>query len=182
MKSIANNTAVKTNAANTKAKLAAARAEFEARKAQEQAVAEAAAPQAFAPEAEEARRMEAVSSAVNTIMGEFNMPSWSRVITGVVLGILVAGGFGWLFGHVLAALIIGAITMTGSLFIGQIIYWLGLIYAMFKGGKVAAKVSGYVINGGIDTTMNKVKGWFAAKPIVQQAQQFTGAFTKPAAA
>lgn len=78
------------------------------------------------------------------------VPSWKRVLTACIAGIAMAFGVGWLAGHLLTWLSVGAFLFTASSFLFYAIWALGLIAAMYYGGRFAARVTGAVLTGEVD--------------------------------
>lgn len=171
-------------------RLAQARAEFNARQAEK---AQAAAPTAQ-PEVEDmpafSAEQEATMAAAQNLFATFRMPSITRLLCGIVFGLAVATGVGVIMGYAISALMIGAMAMTGSAFLANAIYIVGMIYTAYKGMRVTLKAAGYVVSGNVDKTFGGVTGtigsWFKRQPqviqVVQAAAPVTnGAFT-PASA
>lgn len=154
----------------------------EKRKANAQAKAEAAKPAQpevqeatpFDPKAEARKRMDAMASAVDAILADFEAPSWKRMIAAGVIGLVCACGAGWMIGTLTGMLIVSAVALTGMAWLGWVIYALGVLIAAYVGAKVAGAVGGYIVRGDIDKTIGNVKdrfvGLFTSKPVI------TGAF------
>lgn len=179
--------AAATRAANEAAKkaeqLKAARAEHRElkRKQKEAAAAHAASVQ---PQTEHVN--------VEDLFAGVALPSWKRVVVGLVLGLAASCTVGYGIGMLMAYALAGIATLTasaGMAFVLSVLVWALGLYAGWKlsgyiGGKVFASV---VLPDGLasksyDSVANaanevkaKVGDWFKSKPIVQQAQAFTGA-------
>jgi hypothetical protein len=161
---------VNTKVASANERLTQARAEFEARK-QAKAAAPTAQPAADESVPFTAEQQETMAAAEN-LFSTLKLPSMSRLICGVIFGIALAAGFGILMGYVVSALMIGAMAMTGSAFIANCIYVLGMIYAFIKGAKISVRGAAYIISGNVDKTFggvtSTVGSWFKRQPQVIQ--------------
>lgn len=128
-------------------------------------------------------------------LGDFEIPSWKRVLVGFILGVASAGAVGYGIGMVAAYCIAGIMMLTTSAGIAlfmSFLVWLLAIYASWKiggyvGGKVfasvvlpdglASRAAASVSNAASDAK-SAVAGWFTSKPAVAQ---FTGAHKVAAA-
>lgn len=156
------------------AELARLRAEKKAKAAaQATTLVEEAKP--FDAQAEDAQRRSRIESTIADLMGQFELPSWKRVVLGAMTGILLAYGAGWLIGTCIGALIVSAVAFTGVAWIGWVIMMLGIVIAAITGGRIGSSAFGYITDRRIDDDImslkNKVTGWFRT-PIITQ---FTGA-------
>lgn len=131
----------------------------------------------FDPAAEDAARRAKIDSAWATLMEGFEVPSWKRSITGLVLGIAAAAGTGYLTGLVAGMLIVGAVALTGMAWLGWVIGALAMVLGAWLGGRVGSAVFGYIADKKIDDHFGSVKAkatsWFRKPEIVQ----FSGAHT-----
>lgn len=129
----------------------------------------------FDPAAEDAARFEKINAAWATLMEGFEVPSWKRTLTGVVLAMAAAFGTGYLIGTVAGMLIVGAVALTGMAWIGWVIMALSLVLGAWAGGRVATAVFGYIADKKIDSHFDGVKSlatrWFR-KPVIAE---FSGA-------
>lgn len=125
----------------------------------------------FTPEQEEAARHARVMAAAEAFLGEFQLPSWKRVVCGVVLGGLLAFGTGYVIGTIAAVVIAGVVALTGLAWLGWVIYALALVISMWAGAKVGMSGFNYVASFKVDdhasALKNKVLGLFKSKPVVE---------------
>lgn len=96
------------------------------------------------------------------LFGAYNVPSQKRVLCGFVACAIVGAGIGYVGGILLEAIVAGAVLLTGSAFLGLLIYCIGvalMIYASFKAG---AHTMVYVSSGKVDehvgAAVAKVRG------------------------
>lgn len=101
----------------------------------------------------------------------FSQPtvSWKRMLTAWVVGLTVAVGIGHL-GSVLAAyLTVGAVLVSGSAFIGMLVYCLGIIGTMYLSFKVSVFAHMKIIDKSVDAAFisarDSVRGWFGSSAI-----------------
>lgn len=130
-------------------------------------------------------------------LGDFEIPSWKRVLIGFVLGVASAGAVGYGIGMVAAYCIAGIMMLTTSAGIAlfmSFLVWLLAIYASWKvGGYVAGKVfSSVVMPDGLASrsfesvsnaasgAKSTVSGWFTSSKDKVQAK-FSGAHKVAAA-
>lgn len=185
--------AAATRAANAEAakqaQLKAARAEVRARRKAER---DAAAAHAQAHQPEAASNIEALFAE------EVQLPSWKRVVVGLVLGLVAAGGVGYGIGMIMAYCLAGIATLTAGAamtFVLSALVWIIGVYSAWKiggwvGGKVFASVvlpeglasrSFASIAGAITGAKDRASNALNT-PLKQHADNFTGAFVKPQAA
>lgn len=129
----------------------------------------------FNAETEDAERFAKISSAFETLMEGFQVPSWKRAVTGLIVGMLAAAGTGYLIGSLAGLLIVSAVAVTSMAWIGWVLMILSIALGAWAGGKVGASVFGYIVDQRIDEHYNaakaKVSSWFRAPAITQ----FSGA-------
>lgn len=176
-------------AAAKEAQLKQARAEVRARRKAER---DAAAAHAQAHQPEAASNIEALFT------DEVQLPSWKRVVVGLVLGLVAAGGVGYGIGMIMAYCLAGIATLTAGAamtFVLSALVWIIGIYASWKiggwvGGKVFASVvlpeglasrSFASLAGAVTGAKDRVSGALNV-PLKQHAADFTGAYVKPRAA
>lgn len=171
--------------------LKAAREVADAKKiSDEQAAAQLAAAEASRPKP-------AAATFEELGLGDFEIPSWKRVLVGFILGVASAGAVGYGIGMVAAYCIAGIMMLTTSagvaLFMSFLV-WLLAIYASWKvGGYVAGKVfSSVVMPDGLASrsfesvsnaasgAKSTVSGWFTSSKDKVQAK-FSGAHKVAAA-
>lgn len=85
--------------------------------------------------------------------------TWKRTLTAWTLGLLASFGTGYGIGVLLEMLIIGAATLTNSLFVVVVLYILGICLSMYLGSKVAKFVYLSVMNKRIDACYFDSKNW-----------------------
>lgn len=168
-------------AAEQQAELKRMRAE---KRAKAKAEAQAAAPEVvldkeqFTPEQEAARMQQRMLDAAAVLTEGFELPSWKRTLIATIMGLAAAGGVGYLLGTIGGMLIVGAVALTGMMWLGWLIYAITIIISMWVGAKTASRVFGYIADARIDehatVVKNKVVGWFGGKAPLS----FTGAFKK----
>jgi hypothetical protein len=125
-----------------------------------------------------------------------DLPSPSRVVIGLILGLVTAGGVGYGVGTLMSFCLAGIATMTGSALLGFMLTaltWVVGIYAGWKlstwaGSKVFSSIvmpEGLVskcvasLSIGAAGVKDAVKESAAKTSIAQRAAAFTGAFTQP---
>lgn len=155
-------------------------------KAKEEAAQAAVQPEAelvldkehFTPEQEDARMQQRMMDAAAVLTEGFDLPSWKRTIVSAIMGLAAAGGVGYLVGTIGGMLIVGAVALTGMMWLGWLIYAISIIISMWLGAKACGAVFGYIAGGRVDehaaAVKNKVVGWFSSKAPLS----FTGAFEK----
>lgn len=101
----------------------------------------------------------------------FSQPtvSWKRMLTAWVVGLTVAVGVGHL-GSVLAAyLTVGAVLVSGSAFIGMLVYCLGIVATAYLSFKVSVFAHMKIIDKSVDAAFisarDSVRGWFGSSAI-----------------
>lgn len=97
-------------------------------------------------------------------------PSWKRTAVAFILSLGAAGLVGYGAGTLLGYLVVGAAVLTQSLFLCTFIYVLGIILAMYVGGKVAGFVYLQVISGTIDHKITAARGWVSDKLSITTAR------------
>lgn len=93
--------------------------------------------------------------------------SWKRSALGLVVGVVMAMGTGYATGYICTALAVGAVLLTGSMFVFYLIWILGMLLAMYLGGKVSMFGYTKIVDKSVDRAWNKVTGWFSSSPEVQ---------------
>jgi len=71
------------------------------------------------------------------LFGAYEVPSEKRVICGFVACAIIGAGIGYVGGLLLETIVAGAVLLSGSAFLGLLIYCIGvvlMIYASFKAG------------------------------------------------
>lgn len=189
--------AAATRAANAEAakqaQLKQARAEVRARKKAERDAQAAAAAHA------QAQQPEPAAAPIESLFDDtMQLPSWKRVVVGLVLGLVAAGGVGYGIGMIMAYCLAGIATLTAGAamtFVLSALVWIIGIYASWKiGGWVGGKVFGSVVlpeglasrsfaslAGAVTGAKDRASGWVKT-PLAEHADNFTGAYTKGRAA
>jgi len=124
-----------------------------------------AAHEAFENEGNSA--FERFRAAAEEYASSVNMPSGRRVVVSWILGLLAAGGTGYLIGSLvvplLNALFIAIAVTTTSMFLAWIIYSLGvlaMLYGAWKaGGYAGSKVFAYVVEDKYTEHFGVAKSW-----------------------
>lgn len=159
--------------ADKEAQRAAARAEFEARKQS----------QSTQPPQEQVMIADqATASAVQSVMEDMQLPSASRIFFGLAVGLVVAVGVGYVIGYMGLIMMAGAMTLTGSALLANVIYWLSVVIALWKGGKAGYKVCAMIATGRIDQAIGSAIGWVRNLGAQPAPAISNGAFVHPATA
>lgn len=122
----------------------------------EQPFVETVAPESVATEES---KIEDLTAAFEACFGTAKMPSIKRLLIAFVLTIAVSLGAGYLIGFVLEYLVIGALMLTGSAFLGIMIYIFGIFFGMYAGGKIGGFIYNSVVNERIDAAYGKAKDY-----------------------
>lgn len=95
--------------------------------------------------------------------------SWKRIAVAWVVGLAAGFGVSYVLTSLVAYAVIGAALLSGSAFITSLIYILGIIGAIYVSYRASIFVHLKVIDKSVDAafaaTSNKVRGWFAIKPV-----------------
>lgn len=159
------------------AQRAAARAEFEARQQAAQPAAPTTQPQEQVMIADQV-----TASAVQSVMEDMQLPSASRIFFGLAVGLVVAVGVGYVIGYMGLIMMAGAMTLTGSALLANVIYWLSVVIALWKGGKAGYKVCAMIATGRIDQAIGSAIGWVRNLGTQPAPAISNGAFVHPATA
>lgn len=94
---------------------------------------------------------------------------WKRTLAAWVVGLSSAFGVGYLVGLAIAYMVVGASVLGAGTFLCSLIYFIGIIIAMYLGNKVAVFTYMSIMDKTIDTTCSaaygKVRGWFGGSAI-----------------
>jgi hypothetical protein len=148
-------------------------------------------------EAQAAQHAQAMPQPVHAdnedLIGSFELPSWKRVVVGIVLGLTGAGFVGYGIGMIMAYALAGIATLAGTgaiAFILSVLVWVIGIYASWKiGGYVGGKIFASVVlpdglaSRSMASLSNAVSGAgdrVRNSSIVQRASAITGAHVKAA--
>lgn len=93
--------------------------------------------------------------------------SWKRSALGFVVGVVMVMGTGYATGYICTALAVGAVLLTGSMFVFYLIWILGILLAMYLGGKVSMFGYTKIVDKSVDRAWAKVTGWFKSEPETQ---------------
>lgn len=125
------------------------------------------APQSAAPDTEDTLRAR-MHAAVEDFLNQ-PVVSWKRVMCAWIAGLTVAVGVGYLGGIFAAYLTVGAVLVSGSAFIGMLMYCLSLVFAAYLGFKLSVFTHMKIIDGSVDemfvSVRNSVRGWFGSSAI-----------------
>lgn len=192
----------------TQKQLAAAREEFNARKAAKAAETRAKnkaaklkeekkaarAAQKAAAQHVEAAQPDVLHANIEDLIG--NMPSAGRVVVGFILALTASVMVGYGIGMLMVYALAGIATLTGAAWLAftlSVLVWVIGLYSSWKlggwvGGKVFSSVvlpeglasrSYEAVKNGVKSTKDNVVGWFSERPSIAQ---YSGAFTKPVTA
>lgn len=96
------------------------------------------------------------------------LPSWKRTLAAIVLAIAAGAGIAMVSNTFLDILLVGAMSVTGSMFLATCLYLIGLVISMVIAWKVGKRIMGYVLSGSIDNDAGIVKdkfmGFFRSEP------------------
>ena len=103
---------------------------------------------------------------------KIELPSNTRIILGLVAGLVMGGVTTYMGSVLLGYLVIGAALLSGSAFVALSIYILGLIGVVYAALKTSSVVSHYVYSERVDrdyftardaiaSTASTVRGWFS---------------------
>lgn len=100
------------------------------------------------------------------------IPGWKRALVSFVASIAVGCLVASAASTLIDILVVGAMSVTGSLFLAWTLYVVAFIAAAYVACKAGAKVARWILSGAVDeqasAAKNKVTGWFKSreKPIV----------------
>lgn len=83
------------------------------------------------------------------------VPSTTRVLISMVAAFCVGMGIGYIGSIIVETLVISALMLTNSLFIGVIVYILGVMATMYVAYKTGGVVGNYIMSGSIDRSYQK---------------------------
>jgi uncharacterized membrane protein YdbT with pleckstrin-like domain len=135
----------------------------------------------FDPKEEARKRMEQMASTIDSVLADFEMPSWKRLIATTIVSLVLAAGAGWMIGTLTGMLIVSAVALTGMAWIGYVIWALGMLLAFYAGMKIGQHVGNYILSGTIDKHIGSVKDRFVGL-FTSSKVEVTGAFVPGAAA
>lgn len=106
------------------------------------------------PEVTESELFEQIMSrygdAQDSLLKFLKAPSWKRTLVAFVTSIAIGGAVGWAAGHVLTWMLAGAVMMSAPMFVTLLVYILGVLAAIYYGGKLAARIGGAILTGEAD--------------------------------
>lgn len=93
--------------------------------------------------------------------------SWKRILCTGVASLLVGYGIGMLAAEILAYVTLGALLLTGSMFLASVIYVLGILLTLFASFQVGKYVAHQCLTGGVDRAAlgayHKVRSFFNSR-------------------
>ena len=96
------------------------------------------------------------------LFGAYEVPSEKRVICGFVACAIIGAGIGYVGGLLLETIVAGAVLLSGSMFLGLLIYCIGIALLIYGSMKAGAHTMVYVTSGKIDehatAIANKARG------------------------
>ena len=111
------------------------------------------------------------------------MPSWKRTLAATVISLLVSFGTGYMIGLVAGALLVGAVALTGAMWLGWVIWAVGMMLAGYTGLKTGGAAFSYIADKKVDAHVNAVRStvgkWFGRGK--EKAQEL-GAYVREVAA
>ena len=132
--------------------------------------AKAAAPQRAKKTVVEDVVVKPVSAAMNEdikhLFSKYKiaMPSGTRVVLAFIASFCVGGIIGYVGGSLLELAVVGAMSLTGSLFLSVAAYILGVIAILYTCYKAGGWVGGFIMSGDVDLCYqkcsNRVRGFF----------------------
>ena len=90
------------------------------------------------------------------LFGAYEVPSEKRVICGFVAFAIIGAGIGYVGGLLLETIVAGAVLLSGSMFLGLLIYCIGIALLIYGSMKAGAHTMVYVTSGKIDEHVGKV--------------------------
>lgn len=92
-------------------------------------------------------------------LDDTSAPSWQRRAIGLLAGVAVAAGVGYVGGYAAVAVAVGAALVTSSMFVFYVIYVLGMLLAMYLGSKASIWAYTRVVDKSIDRAWYWSKAW-----------------------
>lgn len=117
-----------------------------------------ATPEAAAPDA--SIREELHKMLDEALDNNSNAPSWKRRGVALLASVAVAAGSGYVGGYAAVAVAIGAALVTSSMFVFYLVYVLGMLLAMYYGGKLSMWAYNRVVDKSIDRSWVTFKSFF----------------------
>ena len=90
------------------------------------------------------------------LFGAYEVPSEKRVLCGFVACAIIGAGIGYVGGLLLETIVAGAVLLSGSMFLGLLIYCIGIALLIYGSMKAGAHTMVYVTSGKIDEHVGKV--------------------------
>lgn len=95
--------------------------------------------------------------------------SWKRIAVAWIIGLAAGFGVSYIMTSLVTYAVIGAMLLSGSVFITNLVYIVGLIITMYASYRTSIFVHLKVIDRSVDETFanvsNKVRGWFGSSAI-----------------
>lgn len=99
------------------------------------------------------------AAAQDELFAELGVPSGKRLLASVVVGLITSMSVGWIGGYLSSALLAGVLLLTGSAFLGWIVYLLGVVLALAAGILAGNFVANYVLSAKLDEHVRSAKSW-----------------------
>lgn len=160
---------------SVEAKLAAARAEHNARKTKATVVEPTKLDEVHAIHEDDSidgltARMQA---AYDALMAKLGAATPARYLCSAIIALAAACGLGWMLGNLLVWLMVAVALFTGSMFLVYLVAIVGCVLSAYAGYKLSGVVFDYVVTKKVDAHWHAAKGavtsLFSRKPQVVQA-------------
>lgn len=89
--------------------------------------------------------------------------SLGRTVAALILGLTAGGALCYLGLQLTAYLAVGCALLTASEFLVFLVSFIGTALAILGSVVITGKVQAFILDGGIDRTYNKVRGWITTK-------------------
>lgn len=89
--------------------------------------------------------------------------SLGRTVAALILGLTAGGALCYLGLQLTAYLAVGCALLTASDFLVFLVSFIGTALAILGSVVITGKVQAFILDGGIDRTYNKVRGWITTK-------------------
>lgn len=89
--------------------------------------------------------------------------SLGRTVAALILGLAAGGALCYLGLQLTAYLAVGCALLTASEFLVFLVSFIGTALAILGSVVITGKVQAFILDGGIDRTYNKVRGWITTK-------------------
>lgn len=99
------------------------------------------------------------AAAQDELFAELGVPSGKRLLASFVVGFITSMSVGWIGGYLSSALLAGVLLLTGSAFLGWIVYLLGMVLAVTAGVLAGQFAANYVLSAKLDEHVRSAKSW-----------------------